>query len=99
MSHKVQNVHCKMCDRDFDRLEWLTNKECDKPELCHCPEVQKAMKKANQAINKAKNNTGAWNVEKRVTSIPTQRKEDVDQLFISKIEPLMVIEITKKKRP
>jgi hypothetical protein len=93
MSPKVVvNVHCKACGKDFERLDWMKNTKCDMPEKCHCPEVQKAMQKATQAINKARMVT----MEKTVKPLPTQRDEDIPQLYLENVEPLVVIEI---KRP
>ena len=94
MTHKVVNVHCKACGKDFDRLDWLKNKECDMPEVCHCPEVQKAMQKANQVIDKAR--TATVLMEKSIKPIPSQRDENEHQLYLQNVEPLVVIEI---KRP
>jgi hypothetical protein len=73
----------------------LKNKECDQPEKCHCPEVKKAMQKANQVIDKAKSSTVVL-MEKSIKPLPTQMDDTVDQLYIQNVEPLIVIEI---KRP
>jgi predicted HAD superfamily Cof-like phosphohydrolase len=93
MSPKVVNVHCKKCGKDFNRIDWLTNKECDMPEACSCPEVKKAMQQANQAINKAR--TKAFSVEKRVTSLHTRLDENTDQIYLTGVEPLVVIEVKR----
>lgn len=90
-----KNIHCKACGRDFSRLGWMTNKECDIPEQCHCPEVKKAMAQANNVINKAKKQAG-FKVEHTLISLPTQRDDQIGQYFIP-IEPLVVINVIKQK--
>ena len=98
MSPKVTNVHCKVCGKDFARLEWLKNKECDMPDKCGCPEVKKAMHLTNQAIHKAKTAPTSVSMTKQVKPIPTQCKENVDQIYLTNLEPLIVIEIKRVKR-
>ena len=92
-------VHCKVCDKKFQRLEWLKNKDCDMPEKCGCPEVKKAMQKANQVIEKAKTTTPAsWSHDKSVKALPTGCKENEDQIYLTNVEPLIIIEVKKVKR-
>ena len=95
MSPKVKNVHCKACGKSFDRIGWMTNKECDIPEQCHCPEVKKAMQKTQQVIDKAKKNAG-YTTETTRISLPTARNDEEAQYYIP-LEPLMVINIVKNK--
>jgi hypothetical protein len=99
MTPKVTNpgarVRCKRCDKTFDRLDWMTNKVCDNPD-CNCPEIQKSMKAANDAINKAKT-TSRINTIKIVTeTIPTERDESKKQ-YVMDAAPITSITVTPPK--
>jgi hypothetical protein len=98
MSPKVINIHCKRCDKDFTRLEWMQNKVCDNPE-CNCPEIRKTMQQATDVINKAKESSRVNHIKTTTTTIPTGYIDDVnvDQLEID-VPPITVIEITPPKR-
>lgn len=50
------NVRCKQCDKQFTRLEWMTNKTCENPN-CNCPEVKKAINEATNVIEKVMRST------------------------------------------
>lgn len=90
-------VHCKMCDKDFSRIDWLKNKDCDNPN-CSCPEVKRAMRAANDAIKKAQD-TSRNEISINEYEIPDNYDEDLgrNQLMVDCL-PVMVINITPSKR-
>ena len=88
-------VHCKKCSKDFTRLDWMTNKVCDNPD-CNCPEVKKAMQAAEAAINKAKQTSRTF-IKITTTTMPTQRDETKDQMYIQ-VPPVTVIDVTLPKK-
>jgi hypothetical protein len=96
MTAKAGKVTCKVCRKEFERIEWLNNKDCDRPDVCSCPEVQRAMRIARATIDKA--TTESKNIIKVDTHpMPTQRNVDMDQLYMS-IQPIQVIEIQPPSR-
>jgi hypothetical protein len=94
---QIKNVHCKVCGKDFDRMGWLTNKQCEMGEQCRCPEVKKAVTKANEAINKAKHSsTVSFTKSESSSTLPTQHKEGEEQHEMN-VHPIVMIEIKKNR--
>lgn len=91
-------VTCRMCQKKFERLEWLQNKECDSPEVCSCPEVQRAMRAANDTINKAKKVVTPFVVERTNRTLFTQCRTDGSRQLTIQVQPLQVIEVKKQRK-
>jgi len=89
-------IHCKHCNKNFQRLEWMKNKVCDNPN-CNCPEVKASMKAANDAIEKAMKSTLISIHEKETPSDFDPNAGEGEQLMLS-CPSVMVINITPQKR-
>ncbi len=94
-----KNILCKLCDKRFDRLEWMKNKECDNPN-CRCPEVQKLKKVTQQVINKASESSEAavnGNVQAMHRgTVPTGYKADTPQYMVD-VPDVLVVDIIVPK--
>lgn len=94
MSNTVGRVTCNRCKRVFQNgEEWAKNTTCDIPEECRCPEIEKTMRRAQQAITKAKDTSG-YKVIRQEATIPTNRDETQAQLYVD-VAPLLRVEIIK----
>lgn len=91
-----KTVRCRKCDRRFTQQEWLENTTCDNPGECGCPKVRASMAQAQQVISVAKEKAG-YKVIRLEETIPTNRDETVDQLWVN-ASPVLSIQVIKPPR-
>lgn len=90
------NIMCKLCDKRFERLEWMKNKDCDNPN-CRCPEIQKLKQITNQVIDKASRSSSAANIQSiKRNTLPTGYEEKVNQYMVD-VPDVMVVDIIVPK--
>lgn len=83
-------ITCKICKTRFDRLDWMTKKDCENPN-CRCPEVVKLRQTTNDVINKAKESSGN---QQRITrtTVPTGYDADTKQ-YMMDVPDVLVVDI------
>jgi hypothetical protein len=87
-------VTCKECHQRFSYQQWHEQKICENPK-CNCPQVQEAMKLAQQTIDKMKDTKPQNTVVNSFSEVPSsadayQKDVDLYEIFCPKVMQIKV---------